>query len=146
MIVATTGNVIADKVKPYKDKFLIALETAADFVCISNGSLYINEIVVYAEHKIECDSVFRIVVLPNCFDMKRYIESNGVYCTTIEQTILDLLENEGDTDIQVLVESLSNYYYKHNETFGKLGSLMYERQTIAFNKWKEDAIDYYNDN
>lgn len=45
-------------------------------------------------------------------------ERNGLICTTINQTIIDLLEQNGDK--QIITESLANYYDEHYESFDGL--------------------------
>lgn len=135
---------IADRVKPYRDSVIVCLETAADFLSISNGGLYNDVMKVYSEQNID-DKHIEVHILPGCFDKKAYMEWEGVYCTTLEQTLIDMIENENEVDIQTLLESLSNYYYEHNETFGKIESLMDERQLEVFETLRQDAVDYYND-
>lgn len=42
-------------------------------------------------------------------------ERNGLICTTVNRTIIDLLEQNGDD--QIITESLANYYEEHGESF-----------------------------
>lgn len=135
---------IAERVRPYKDTILLCLESAADFLSLSNGTLYLCNITAYTSIDQKIDG-FELRYLPDCFKSKQYIEREGIYCTTVEQTLLDLLEYEHDIDIQNLLESLSKYYYTHNETFNGLEKQMNSAQLQAFEKWKQDAIDYYTE-
>lgn len=45
-------------------------------------------------------------------------ERDGLLCTTVNQTIIDLLEQNGNE--QIITESLANYYDAHNESFDGL--------------------------
>lgn len=135
---------IANTVYPYKDSLIVCLETAAAFLSLSNGGMYESPIQVYSNTE-QSITGFDIKLIPDCFKSKQYEEKHGILCTTPEQTILDLLEHEDDVDIQTLLESLSNYYYKHNETFSGLEAHMNQAQQQAFEKWKQDAIDYYTE-
>ena len=135
---------IANTVMPYRDNLIISLETAADFLNLSNGGLYKSDIQAYSPIEQNIPG-FIITVQPDCFKIKQYEERHGIFSTTPEQTLLDLLENEEDIDIQTLLESLSNYYYKHHESFNGLEDQMNSKQQQAFEKWKQDAIDYYTE-
>lgn len=48
-------------------------------------------------------------------------------------------------DDQTIYESLANYYYRHGELFDEIIPLMSEEQLRVFEKYKQDAIDYYTE-
>lgn len=135
---------IANRVFPYKNSSIICLETAAIFGGLSNGVCYLDCVKVYSPTDKEMGDL-SVIHYPNCFDSKEYEERLGVFCTTEEQTLLDLLEYEEDVDIQTLLEAFSNYYFIHGESFAGLESRMNNRQKEAFERWKEDAINYYTE-
>lgn len=135
---------IAAKVRPCKDNVIICLEDAADFHHLSNGGSCDCPTKVYSKTSQEIEGL-DVIVLPNCFQKKQYEERNGVFVTTKEQTLLDLLEYENIVDIQCLLESWSNYYYSNHESFNGLEEKLNEVQKVAFEKWKQDMIDYYTE-
>lgn len=136
---------IRNRVYPYRESLIVCLESAADFLNLSNGGMYDSSIHAYSATERNIPG-FEIITMPDCFTSKQYEEKHGILCTTPEQTLLDLLEHEQDVDIQTLLESLSNYYYKHNESFNGLEAYMNQTQRQAFEKWKQAAIDYYTEN
>ena len=103
---------------------ILCKESAADYLNLSNGTLS-EDITFYSSS-----------------EGKEVIFLRGIWCTTVNQTINDLLE-DNDSDEQVLLESLSNYYYKNNESFQ--GLTIEEKNQERFLELKEAAIGYYDD-
>lgn len=68
-------------------------------------------------------------------------EYNGLVCTTVNQTIIDLLEQNGDE--QIITESLANYFDEHNESFD--GLKIPEHLKSRFEKYKMWAMEYYEE-
>ncbi len=66
---------------------------------------------------------------------------NGLVCTTANQTIIDLLEQNDDE--QITTESLANYYAEHNESFDGLD--MPEHLQARFEKYRDWALEYYEE-
>ena len=65
----------------------------------------------------------------------------GLLCTTVNQTINDLLRADGDN--QVIQESLATVYYTNGESFD---SLRIDDDLIsAFEHYKNWAIEYYDE-
>lgn len=133
---------VYDVVYSYRDRVVVCLETAADYVGLCSGPLVPATIHVYSESQID-DSRITTHVVQSCFDGREVVEIDGVFCTSEEQTLLDLLDNEVDVDIQLLCESLANYYFGHNESFGALESRMTASQLDVLGRWREDAVGYY---
>ena len=52
------------------------------------------------------------------FQEKDFQNRQGLLCTTVNQTIVDLLEKNGDE--QIITESLANYYEEHGQSFEEL--------------------------
>lgn len=137
-------QVIEKAIAPFKDSVIVCLETAADYHGLSNGVCFENSFRVYSDKEIQGDKI-RTIIIPDCFTSKEYDTINEIHVTTVEQTLIDLLENDDDADIQTLLESLSNYYYDSKESFSELEKIMNEKQKNLLDKWGQDAIDYYND-
>lgn len=68
-------------------------------------------------------------------------ERNGLLCTTINRTIIDLLEQNGDE--QIIIESLANYYEEHDE--GIDGLEIPQHLQSRFEKYKVWALEYYEE-
>lgn len=147
---------IVNTVRKLNAPVMVCLETAADFLGLSNGG-YLPSYQVYSEKPLNTDTSEKTieVIIEDAFNTKNYITKHGVTCTAPEQTILDLLDGanrldlldnpDKHTDIQILLESLSNYYYEHNESFEPLTKLMNQHQLQVFNSYSQDAIDYYTE-
>ena len=71
----------------------------------------------------------------------KYEERNGLKCTTVSQTIIDLLEQNGDE--QIITESLANYYEENNESFE--GLVIPASLQSRFEKYRVWAIEYYEE-
>lgn len=65
----------------------------------------------------------------------------GLLCTTINQTIVDLLEQDGDE--QIITESLANYYEESGNTFEGLTIPGYLKE--RFEKYSSWAKVYYEE-
>lgn len=104
--------------------YVLCKESAAEFLNLSNGNFGTS--ISYYENG----------------DGVEYFEKMGMKCTTVNQTINDLLADE-KCDEQILLESLSNYYFEHDESFSEL--LIKPENTKRFEKLKIWAIEYYND-
>ena len=50
----------------------------------------------------------------------RYLNSDGVLCTTVNQAINDMLSDYDNIDELAFLEALSNYYFANNESFDNL--------------------------
>lgn len=117
---------------------ILANDTAADFLGLTNGGYRpAAQIFVLKEQDIEGTEQ---IVIPS-FQDKEYVEKNGLLCTTVNQTIIDLLEQEGDE--QILTESLSNYYFENGESFS--GLQIPEHVQKQFDKYSEWALEYYDE-
>lgn len=70
-----------------------------------------------------------------------YKNINGLNCTTENQTIIDLMENNSDE--QIIIESLANYYDIHGESFQGLNISNHLKE--KFQQYREWAKAYYED-
>lgn len=140
---------VIDILTPYKDSVMLCLSTAASFTHLSCGSPIVMNVEVYSRIKLVIPDI-HVYYEPDCFETKEYTTFMGIYITTDEQTILDMLEDEyeeGYEEIpsQDILESLGNYYYLHQESFNGLEDRMNEKQREAFEAWKQWGIDYWNE-
>ncbi len=94
---------------------VLAFDTAADFLGLTNGG-YRSAVQIFVNKKQKIDGTEQILV--SSLEALACEERNGLVCTTINQTIIDLLEQNGDE--QIIMESLANYYDAHNESFNGL--------------------------
>lgn len=109
---------------------ILAFDTAADFLGLTNGG---NRSVakIYVTKKQSVEGTQQIII-PSYHEL---------FCTTVNRTISDLLEQDGDE--QIITESLANYYEEHRESFEGLkipGHL--KKQFEKYSSW---AKEYYKE-
>lgn len=119
-------------------KCVLAFDTAADFLGLSNGG-YRSVAQIFVEKKQDIEGTEQTLV-PSLKNIKCE-EYNGLVCTTVNQTIIDLLEQNGDE--QIITESLANYFDEHNESFD--GLKIPEHLKSRFEKYKMWAMEYYEE-
>ena len=117
---------------------VLAFDTAADFLGLTNGG-YRSVAQIFVNKKQNIDGTEQILV-PS-LETLVCEERNGLLCTTVNQTIIDLLEQNGDE--QIIMESLANYYDTHNESFD--GLEVPEHLRSRFEKYKVWAVEYYEE-
>lgn len=121
-----------------KTECILAFDTAADFLGLTNGG-YRDKAQIFVLNEQPVPDVEQIKL--QSFAEKEYQKNQGLMCTTINQTIVDLLEQNGDE--QIITESLANYYEEHGESFSEL--LIPESLQERFAKYSEWAISYYEE-
>jgi len=145
MVTATSGAYRGNKL------WLQAVAGDRDWVLCRTSALeclelfvgYLNEkqIDVYAKEPGEYENVnYRIV---DSFDNLGITNFRNVRCTSVNQTINDMLSDFDNIDEQPLIEALATYYYLHNDSFDGL-EIAPENQAV-FNSIKDWAIEYYNE-
>ena len=87
----------------------------------------------------------KVITLSDCFNLKRYDRLHDINVTTVEQTLLDLIDNSENVDPQNLLESLANYYYDNGNSFINLERVMTLNQLQTLRLWREDAVNYYEE-
>lgn len=117
---------------------VLAFDTAADFLGLTNGG-YRSVAQIFVNKKQKVEGTEQIVV-PSLEDLECE-ERNGLLCTTVNRTIMDLLEQNGDE--QIITESLANYYEEHNESFE--GLEIPKHLQSRFEKYKAWALEYYEE-
>lgn len=117
---------------------VLAFDTAADFLGLTNGG-YRTVAQIFVNRKQNIEGTEQILV-PSLEDIECE-ERNGLVCTTVNRTIIDLLEQNGDE--QIITESLANYYDEHNESFDELK--IPKHLHSRFEKYKTWAMKYYEE-
>lgn len=118
---------------------ILAYETAADYLGLTNGGYRENAQVFVSEKMNLPNNIEQICV--DSLSKKEYQEVNGLLCTTAEQTIVDLLEKNGDE--QIITESLANYYEEHGQCFDSLPIPLHLQK--LFQKYSEWAKAYFEE-
>ena len=118
---------------------ILAYDTAADYLGLSNGSSFHEAAHIYVQSPLHIDGT-REHIVPS-FDTVEHEMRNGLLCTTVNQTINDLLRADGDN--QVIQESLSTVYYTNGESFDSLR--IDDDLLLAFEHYKDWAIEYYDE-
>ena len=77
------------------------------------------------------------------FDGIDYMRFGNVLCTSVNQTVNDMLDDFDNIDEQSLVQGLSDYYYANHQSFD--GLLIKPENMGNFNKIKDWAIEYYDE-
>lgn len=132
------NDFIINKLKPFD--CILSLESAADMLGLSNGPLR-NKITVYSVENIVDEDIECIKV--DNYDNIKYLDAEGIFITTKEQTMIDILRY--DRSMYTILESLSNYYFLHDESFEDFLKVMPDEVRTTFEFYKQDAIEYYNE-
>ena len=115
--------------------------SALEFLELFGGYIHETGIDVYAKQRGEYDNVNYCLV--DNFDGIDFIRQDGVLCTSINQTVNEMLEDYDNIDEQSLLEGLSRYYYTHGNSFD--GLQIKPKNMERFNAIKDWAIEYYNE-
>lgn len=113
MAVAKYNDYLRDILKNLE--CILILDTAADYLGLTNGG-YRPVANILVKESTGLDGVKEKVV--DDFAKFDYMDINGLKCTTINQTIIDLLQN--NVDDQIITECLANYYDINGESFDGL--------------------------
>ena len=114
--------------------------SALEYLELFNGYMREKKIDVYARDLGPYDNINYHIV--DTFDGIETVRFGNVLCTSINQTVNDMLADFDNIDEQSLIEGLAGYYYTHGENFGGL-SIKPENME-RFNAIKDWAIEYYN--
>ena len=118
---------------------ILAYDTAADYLGLSNGSSFHETAHIYVQSPLHIDGTTEHLI-PS-FSAVEHERRNGLLCTTVNQTINDLLRADGDN--QVIQESLADVYFSNGESFD---SLRIEQDLLPlFEKYKVWAMEYYDE-
>lgn len=117
---------------------VLTFDTAADFLGLTNGG-YRSVVQIFVDKKQNIEGTEQTLV-PS-LETLECEEHNGLKCTTVSQTIIDLLEQNGDE--QIITESLANYYEENSESFD--GLVIPAHLQSRFEKYRVWAIEYYEE-
>ena len=123
------------------DKQLILRGTSAlEYLELFNGYVGEEDIYVYSLSKGLLENIEYNVV--DSFEKIDYIQHKNVLCSSLNQTVNDML-SDSLSDEQALCEALSNYYYANNECFE--GLLINPVNQKRFESLKTSVISYYKE-
>lgn len=125
---------------PYKDKCILAWGCAAEAHQLAGDGFYIDRLEVYCTGEIK-DADLDCVIRPGCFEEVEYMELHGFYVTTVEQTLLDLLDVYSGFNHPGLYFSLIKYYLDNGSSFKGLEGRMNKRQSGFFNRYKKRVMN-----
>lgn len=117
---------------------VLAFESASDYLA-TNKMTYRPSLYVYARQELNIQGVECTII--DSYDGLELVDDGVLRCTSVQQTIIDLLRY--DRDPQVTIEAIADWYYTHNESYAGL-TLPADVQPL-FDDCAEDAINYYND-
>ena len=115
--------------------------SALEFLELFAGYMRETSIDVYAKHRGDYDNINYCIV--NNYDGIEYSRFGNVLCTTLNQTINDLLADFDNIDKQPLVEALSSYYFANGNSFD--GLEINSENKAHFNVIKDWAVEYYDE-
>ncbi|GHV44162.1 hypothetical protein FACS189492_0040 [Clostridia bacterium] len=114
--------------------------SALEGLGLFTGYVNENQIDLYATEREPYNNINYNIVTG--FDGIETTIVGGLRCTTVKQTINDMLRDYDRIDEQALVQALSDYYYSHGESFD---GLEIEPQYLSrFNSLVDWAVEYYD--
>ena len=114
--------------------------SALEHLQLFNGYMHEKYIDVYSKQRGEYENINYHVV--DSFDGIDYVLIGNVLCTSVDQTINDMLADDSRDEL-ALVEGLSGYYFSNGESFDGL-NINFQNMN-RFNAIKDWAIEYYNE-
>ena len=114
--------------------------SALEGLGLFTGYVNENQIDLYATEREPYNNI-NYNIVPG-FDGIETTEVGGLRCTTVKQTINDMLRDFDKIDEQALVQALSDYYYSHDESFD--GLEIEPRYLPLFNTLIDSAVEYYD--
>jgi hypothetical protein len=115
--------------------------SALEFLQLFSGYMREKKIDVYARQQGEFENINYHIV--DTFDGIDFVCFDNVLCTSVNQTVNDMLDDFDDIDEQSLVEGLSRYYYSNRKSFD--GLYIKPENTTRFNSIKDWAVEYYDE-
>ena len=115
--------------------------SALEHLQLFGGYLREKMIDVYARQPVPFENInYHIVDNFNGIDTVRF---GNVLCTSVNQTVNDMLADFDNIDEQSFIEGLSRYYYTHGNSFD--GLAVKPENMEHFNSIKDWAIEYYDE-
>jgi hypothetical protein len=124
-----------------RGKNVVLCHTSA-LECLEQFTGYVNEnqIDVYATAREPYENINWYIV--DSFDGLDVVTVAGLRCTSMSQTVNDMLRNYGSIDGPSLIQGLADYYYSNGESFD--GLAIAPQYADRFNAIKDWAIEYYD--
>lgn len=95
---------------------VLAFETASDYLATNKMTHQRPAYYVYSTHELNIPEVECTIV--DNYDSLDIVEERGMKCTSVTQTMWDLLRNDRCT--QVTIECIADWYFRHNESYDDL--------------------------
>jgi len=111
--------------------------------CLGQFPGYVNEsqIDVYSKIREPYENVNCYVV--DGFDGMEIVEVGGLRCTSLSQTVNDMLRDYDVIDEQSLAQALADYYYRNGGSFSGLQiAPQYAEQFDAIKDWAQEFYKY----
>lgn len=115
--------------------------SALEHLQLFGGYLNEKKIDVYAKQPAPFENISYYLV--DTFSGIDTVRFGNVICTSVIQTVNDMLEDFDNIDEQSLVEGLSRFYYTNEKSFDRL--FIKPENMERFNSIKDWAIEYYNE-
>ena len=124
-----------------RGKDVVLCHTSA-LECLGQFPGYVNEnqIDVYALMREPYENINWYLV--DGFDGMEIVNIAGLRCTSLNQTVNDMLRDYDVIDEQSLVQGLSHYYYTNGNSFSGLD--IAPQHADRFNAIKDWAVEYYS--
>jgi hypothetical protein len=123
-----------------RGKDVVLCHTSA-LECLGQFPGYVNEnqIDVYAKKREQYENINWYLV--DGFDDMEIVNIAGLHCTSLNQTVNDMLRDYDEIDEQSLVQALADYYYENGASFD--GLRIAPQHTDRFNAIKDWAVEFY---
>jgi hypothetical protein len=124
-----------------ENKDVVLCHTSA-LECLGQFTGYVNEnqIDVYATRREPYENINWFVI--DSFDGLDIVDITGLRCTSLDQTINDMLRDYDVIDEKSLVEALADYYYSNGKSFEGLN--IAPQYADRFHGIRDWAVEYYN--
>jgi hypothetical protein len=110
--------------------------------CLGQFPGYVNEnqIDVYTTTREPYENVNQYIV--DSFDGIEIVNVAGLRCTSLNQTVNDMLRDYDVIDEQSLVQALAGFYYRNGRSFD--GLRIAPRYVDRFNAIRDWAVEFYD--
>jgi hypothetical protein len=124
-----------------RDRDVVLCHTSA-LECLGLFPGYVNEdqIDVYTTTS-EFGEIFNQFIVDN-YEGIEVVDIDGIRCTSLNQTINDMLRDYDIIDEQSLAQALAGYYYSNGESFD--GIRIEPQYAERFNAIRDWAVEFYN--
>lgn len=121
------------------DELILCGVSALEYLQLFVGYINEKEIDVYSKNKGVYENINYHIV--DTFEGIEVVRFGNVLCTSLNQTINDMLSDYDNMDELALTEAVSNYYHSNGKSFN--GLEINPSNIKYFDIVKEAAIEYY---